>query len=231
MMPAAVGCLTVSADENYCAASMKNSLYLWLNSSGDLVALRHNLHFQPITALLFLPDNERIVTASQDSTIKVFTLYHLIHEQSIRGDCEAIVTLLGHAMPVTGLSCSSIDTNKNWLFSCSADKTVKVWEVNFGQLLSTFVLESSPTCLMVDSILESIFVGGLDGTIQCITLKPKDTYKQINMFTNETYQKMIGHQSEITCLSISIDSSILFSGSADKRFAFGSSKIYNVSKR
>ena len=132
------------------------------------------------------------------------------------GDCEPLFTLSGHTMPVTGLSCSAIDSCKNWLFSGSMDKTVKVWEINFGQLLSTFVLESTPTCLLTNNVLDSIFIGGVDGTIQCITLKPKDTYKQINMLTDEINERMTGHQSEITCLEMSIDSSVIFSASTDK---------------
>ena len=96
------------------------------------------------------------------------------------------------------------------------DKTVKVWEGNFGQILSTFVLESTPTCILTNSTLESIFVGHLDGSILSISLKPKDTYKQVNMLTNEINQKMTGHHSELTCLQISVDSAVLFSASTDK---------------
>ncbi len=131
------------------------------------------------------------------------------------GDCEPLFTLSGHTMPVNGLSCSRNDVAKNWLFSSSLDKTVKVWEVNHGQLVSTFVLDSTPSCILVDNILTSIFVGSAGGSIDCISLKPKKTYQSINLLTDEV-SKFSGHKSEVTSLELSIDSAILFSGSVDQ---------------
>ena len=84
-------------------------------------------------------------------------------------------------MPISGLTCSQYDATKNWLFSCALDKTVKAWDVNFGVLLATFVLDSIPKCILVDRNVSCIFIGTPTGNIQSVSLRPQETFKSINV--------------------------------------------------
>ena len=82
-------------------------------------------------------------------------------------------------------------------------------------MLATFVLDYPPRCILVDRNVSCIFIGTLTGSIQTISLRPQETFKSINVISEGTSsaQCFSGHEAEVICLEVSLDNSVLFSGS------------------
>uniref|UniRef100_A0A8C0L1Z1 Superkiller complex protein 8 n=1 Tax=Canis lupus dingo TaxID=286419 RepID=A0A8C0L1Z1_CANLU len=80
--------------------------------------LLHTLggHAMPIRSLIFSPDSQLLVTASDDSYIKIYDVQHA----NLDG------TLNGHASWVLNVAFCPDDTH---FVSSSSDKSVKVWDV------------------------------------------------------------------------------------------------------
>jgi len=79
-----------------------------------------------VNAVAVSPDRQMIATGAADHSIKLF--------QAESG--EEIVTLAGHAGPVSGLQFSH-DGGK--LYSASADRTIRAWSTSEGNLLGRIV--------------------------------------------------------------------------------------------
>ena len=80
---------------------------------------RHTLqgHRSPVTKVAFHPVFSQVVSASEDTTIKLWDWE--------TGDFER--TLKGHTKAVTDVE---FDSKGNFLVSCSSDLTIKVWDAN-----------------------------------------------------------------------------------------------------
>lgn len=118
-----VFCLAHSADERYLLSGGRDAiLKVWdLQKDFELVKALP-AHLFTINAIRFSPDNKLIVTASRDKTIKFwdssnFKLLKVL--ESIRDD--------GHVNSVNDLMWLS----KNRLISCSDDRTIKIWDVDY----------------------------------------------------------------------------------------------------
>jgi WD40 repeat protein len=77
-------------------------------------------HTGAVTSLSFSPDGQRLVSASEDGTVKVW--------DAISG--QEVLTLKGHPSAVTSLSFSP---DGQRLVSASEDGTVKVWDAVAGE--------------------------------------------------------------------------------------------------
>lgn len=92
----------------------------WSNIRFSLFGfLCNSAHGRTICAFYF--DNEQVMTASADSTIKIWNKL---------GQCQNV--LIGHEGAVTG-----IYFDKRFIYSCGADGTVKIWDVTTFSLLNT----------------------------------------------------------------------------------------------
>jgi WD40 repeat protein len=87
---------------------------LWqLVAGGDALLIQG--HSAGIRAVVFTPDAKRLLTASDDGTIKVWGVK----------TGQELLTLKAHQAEVTGLA---FDPTGRRLASCSVDGTVKLWE-------------------------------------------------------------------------------------------------------
>jgi WD40 repeat protein len=72
-----------------------------------------------------LISNERLISGSSDSTIKIWNI--------LSGEC--LKTLKGHSGPIWSIQLITNDR----VISCSNDKTIKIWDLSTGQCVGTCI--------------------------------------------------------------------------------------------
>ena len=104
-----------------------------------------------------------------------------------------------------------MSNDKNYIFSGSDDKTIRIWSLLNNELIK--ILEGhndSILCLTISSDDNFLFSGSKDKTIRIWNLLEK---KQISVLE--------GHRNYVWCLVISNDSKYLISVLVIKQFEFG----------
>ncbi len=119
--------VAISHDGKSLAAAGQGVVWVW-ERSGDstfapLIVLRG--HTGAVPVLVFTPDGEKLVSGSDDSTVRV---WHLKPTPKL----DAFVPLLGHKGPVTS---ASISPDGKLLLTTSLDGTARVWTLDRKMLL------------------------------------------------------------------------------------------------
>jgi WD40 repeat protein/serine/threonine protein kinase len=126
--------------------------YLWRLCHSDLFTLWG--HTQPVYAVGFSPDGQRLASANGDNTMKVW---------DVRTGQE-ILTLKGHTQSVVRVAFSPEGER---LASASVDKTVKVWDARTGQ--ETLTLKGHLGAVLGVAFSpdgQRLASGGEDGTVK-----------------------------------------------------------------
>ena len=157
-------------------------------------------HSNSVTALALTPDGKRVISASNDNTLKVWDL----------ADGKEVLTLKGHSLWVKAvaltpdgkrvISASSDSTLKVWdladgkkvltlkghsdsvtavaltpdgkrVISASRDNTLKVWDLADGKVITHFTAESPIYCCAVAPDGITITAGDDSGQIHFLELK------------------------------------------------------------
>ena len=108
-------------------------------------------HTDPVTSVAFSPDGKRIVSGSDDKTVKVWDAHT---GQEIR-------TLKGHTNWVLSVAFSA---DGKRIASGSADQTVKVWDAATGTLIAWRPFESEIRALWFDPETRQLRVADNGGT-------------------------------------------------------------------
>jgi len=103
-----------------------------------------NSHSNKITSLAILPDGQRVVSSSSDTTIKLWDLES--------GKC--LRTFEGHADQVMLLAL----TSNRCAVSGSLDETLKLWDLESGECLKTFDGYACDDCALWGSGVNSLTV-------------------------------------------------------------------------
>ena len=80
-------------------------------------------HTAEVTSAAFSPDGKRVVTASDDTTARVWDV----------GSGKPLATLRGHTYPVTSAAFSP---DGKRVVTASGDKTARVWDADSGKTLA-----------------------------------------------------------------------------------------------
>ncbi|MBD2018428.1 WD40 repeat domain-containing protein [Microcoleus sp. FACHB-53] len=123
---------------------------------------------------------------------------------------KCIRTLIGHL----NVYSVAISPDGQTLASCGDDKTIKIWNLNTGDLLRTFTGHSD----IVWSVTFSP-----DGQILASCSEDK-TVKIWKLDTGELLSTLLGHSEAVVSITFSPDGKILVSGSGDKTV-----KVWNLS--
>uniref|UniRef100_A0A131YJS2 Pre-rRNA-processing protein IPI3 n=1 Tax=Rhipicephalus appendiculatus TaxID=34631 RepID=A0A131YJS2_RHIAP len=203
--PGRVSALAASPDGLHCVAGIEDKIYLWQVSSGDLLAVVSR-HFQVITCLRFTDDGGRFVSASRDGQVLVWDLAEVACTSS-RGPAEPVHAWSQHSYDVTDIHIGALGGTR--CYTCSADQTCRVFDIDSGGLLATVVLDAALTAVVTDPAEDHIFAGSSTGKIFEVAL-----YKW-NTGNKRPEATFLGHEGKVTCLATSLDGQLLVSGSED----------------
>jgi WD40 repeat protein/tRNA A-37 threonylcarbamoyl transferase component Bud32 len=157
-------------------------------------------HSSDVNAIAFTPDGKTIATASDDKTIK---LWSLESKQEIR-------TLKGHSDWIWTIA---ISPDGKTLASGSKNKTIKLWNLATGEEILTLKGHSSGvTSVAFSPDGATLASGSLDKKI-----------KLWNWQTGQEIRTLEGHTKEVDSVAFSPDGNILTSGGWDKKI-----KLWNL---
>lgn len=151
-----------------------------------------------ILNLRFSPDARLLAVSLLDNTVKVFFVDSL----------KLFLNLYGHKLPVLSMD---ISYDSKLIVTCSADKTVRLWGLDFGDCHKAFLAHE-------DSIMAVAFVPhNKDGNGHNFFSASKDrVIKYWDGDKFEQIQRLVGHHGEIWALAMSHTGDFIVSASHDK---------------
>lgn len=151
-----------------------------------------------ILSLKFSPDSRLLAVALLDNTVKVF----------FNDSLKPFLNLYGHKLPVLNMD---ISFDSKLIVTCSADKNVRLWGLDFGDCHKAFFAHQ-------DSILQVAFVPhNQDGNGHHFFSSSKD--RMIKYWDGDKFeqiQRLDGHHGEIWALAVSRTGDFVVSASHDK---------------
>lgn len=205
--PGKVTALAASPDGLHCAAGIQEKIYIWQTSSGDLLAVLSR-HFRPVSCIRFSDDGSRLVSASRDGQVLAWDLGDAV--SSTHGTGEPLHVWAQHSFDVTDVWLGLGGGARCRVYTCSLDQTCRAYAMDSGELLATAVLDAPLTALAADPAEDHLFAAANTGKIYQVAL-----YKWSGD-TGRPKATFVGHESKVTCLSISMDGQLLASGSEDR---------------
>ncbi|OCU00478.1 WD repeat-containing protein 18 isoform X2 [Xenopus laevis] len=210
--PGPVNCLSASPNGLYLVAGIAESIYLWEVSTGHLLAIL-NSHYQDVTCLTFTDDSSHIISGAKDSLVLVWGLYSVLQVETSRGP-EPRYVWSRHSLPITDVQCG-IGGPQARVATSSLDQTIKLWDICSGDLLVSVLFDVRITSVAFDPAEYHLFCGGSDGVIYQVDLYTTPEQRE-RPFHPEQEMVFKGHRNQVTCLSVSLDGSMLISGSHDE---------------
>ncbi|XP_038048638.1 WD repeat-containing protein 18-like isoform X2 [Patiria miniata] len=216
--PGVVSCLAASPDNTLCAAGIAEKIHIWQTCSGyQLSVLSH--HYQTVTCLCFTDDGSHLVSGGEDNLVMVWYTASILQPDSKMKSCEPLFVWSKHALPITDVHCG-IGGARSRVVSASHDQTCKLWDLATGQLLCNFVFDSPVCSVAMDMAEYHLFAGCSDGNIYQVNLFASPVQMERHISKNKESEEMEssvfrGHSKPVTCLSVSMDGTVLASGSQD----------------
>lgn len=151
-----------------------------------------------ILSLRFSPDSRLVALSFLDNTVKVFFVDSL----------KLFLNLYGHKLPVLNMD---ISYDSKLIVTCSADKNVRLWGLDFGDCHKAFFAHQ-------DSIMQVAFIPhNQDGNGHHFLSASKDrVVKYWDGDKFEQIQKLEGHHGEIWALAVSRTGEFFATASHDK---------------
>ncbi|MCF6260537.1 MAG: pentapeptide repeat-containing protein [Gammaproteobacteria bacterium] len=149
-------------------------------------------HSRGVTACVFSPDGQQLLSASQDTTLKLWD----------RNSGECINTFTGHSDWVTACAFSP---DGQQLLSASRDTTLKLWNWNSGECINTFTGHLG---------LVTACAFSPDGQ-QLLSASDDNTLKLWDRNSGECINTFTGHSGWVTACAFSPDGQQLLSASDD----------------
>ncbi|KKA19292.1 WD domain protein [Rasamsonia emersonii CBS 393.64] len=151
-----------------------------------------------ILSLRLSPDARLLAVALLDNTVKVFFTDTL----------KLFLNLYGHKLPVLNMD---ISYDSKLIVTCSADKTVRIWGLDFGDCHKSFFAHE-------DSVMAVAFIpNNNEGNGHHFFSASKD--RRIKYWDGQKFQqiqRLDGHHGEIWALAMSHSGEFLVSASHDK---------------
>jgi WD40 repeat protein len=171
-----------------------------LDAPGGALIRTISSHSDKVTCVSLSPDGERLISASCDTTIKVWDL----------NSCRLLSVLQGHRLGVFG---ALVTPDAQRLLSLSWDHALKIWDLPTGRLLREFQLGpyyGSPSPTAIRSMAVSP-----DGC-QLVTASTDTTLTSWDLETGRAIRRFTGHSGPVDHVAVAPDGSWIISTSWDK---------------
>jgi len=225
--PGKITCLTVSPDGNYCIVALVDKIYIWQIATGNLINILCK-HYQTINCIKFTTNGTYFVSCGDDNLVLIWNfasaLQPLDSLNPENTNDKPVHTLSHHSLPVKDVYIGITNTRCH-MVTVSLDQTCNIIDLCSGQLLSSIVLDNGCSSVAMDALEQQIFVGTVNGKIYFINCFEKTKSNTINI-EPDSRNFTQAHSKEIKSLSVSMDATILLSGSLDS-----SVKLWHISSR
>lgn len=196
-----VRCVTFTPDSRMLVTGGDDRKILFWDLTERRVAIALSLDDTAAHSLVLSQDGQTLVTGSYRK-IKVWRTSYPMGEFPLN-DTPPIYTLMGHAHIVGALAMSA---DAKILVSGSRDKTIKIWQLETGELVRTLKGHKDEVCAIALSPDEQIIASGsVDKTI-----------KLWHVNTGELLATFTGHTKTVTAVAFTASGEMLVSGSLDK---------------
>lgn len=155
------------------AGGVSGNLYLWRAGDGALVRVTR-AHLKPISALTFAADGVRVLTGSEDCTVRSWSGVSLLDADAEADSAyrpEAQHTWRGHTLPVTSLRRCWGSGPDAPVASTSLDCSVRLFRPVSGTVLAVVSLPSPLYCSSVDMRGLRLVLGAGDGSVFVVPLR------------------------------------------------------------
>ncbi|KAJ9466122.1 Pre-rRNA-processing protein IPI3 [Diplonema papillatum] len=251
-LPEKMTCLSINPACPYLVGgAASGKVYLWNIATGALLRF-WDAHYKEVTRALFSQDGSFLVTASEDATVKSWSLCHVLDVTlPAHAELRPHNTYMGHTLGAVDMALSTIDGRA---VTVSKDRTMRLHDYILAQELRCCLLPSAPKCVAIDTEGTSLFAGCSDGKIYQAELYPErqrtarqqddsvpqkklleallghDTEHAAHARTTglgEYYTTAFeGHKGGVSAICCSTDSLHLYSGGAD-----GNVHIWRISSK
>uniref|UniRef100_A0A6M2DGL8 Putative wd40 domain protein n=1 Tax=Xenopsylla cheopis TaxID=163159 RepID=A0A6M2DGL8_XENCH len=211
--PGRVGALDVTPDGIYLAAGIEDKLHIWHLNTGKLFNVISR-HYQPIVCIKFTDDGSFVITAGQDGVILVWNFAYLIQIVGAERTQEPLYSFSDHTLPVSDIYVGRGGLNTQ-LISVSKDRTCRIYDLARGVLLNSVIFKNGLSCVTMDYLEQSVYVGDCTGKIYQFFLCSAP-----NVIEGDSDMSFTGHEGTVSCLSVSADGQTLMSGAFDNKVMF-----------
>mmetsp|Transcript_30819 Transcript_30819/g.92424 ORF Transcript_30819/g.92424 Transcript_30819/m.92424 type:complete len:421 (-) Transcript_30819:7-1269(-) len=212
--------LALLADGSICVLGTPSGrLCTWDVPSGDLLSVIAAAHYRAVTTLSFTDDGGHLVSGSDDGTVKVWKVRELVDVEEGSTGRVAVSpchTWAEHTLPVTDVHCGYGGLGAR-VVTASKDCACKLWDLASGDLVGSLSLPADIHAVTMDPSEQYLYAGGGNGTVYAVALfRLLDlTPAASTLLRTKDLLSFVGHTKPVTMVQVSVDGTILASGSDD----------------